>query len=170
MSNDTMSAEEIVRGLRKWGAVLRDNHRGFNPQWQVMFAAAALIEAQAAEISELRAQFANYQEVDPPSETIYEQTLREYGIINIANLYECAEHREAAIRAQLTSSQQRERAAVEIVRCKDCRWKDTAICRASKSIKYDLRREKHTYQTCMEPDGFCSIGERGLQEAGEENR
>lgn len=62
-------------------------------------------------------------------------------------------------------SQRRERAAVEVVRCKECRWKDTALCRASKSIKYDLRREKHTYKTFMEPDGFCSIGERGPQEA-----
>lgn len=71
-----------------------------------------------------------------------------------------------SLQAQLAESQRRERAAVEVVRCKDCRWKDTVLCRASKSVKYDLRREKHTYQTCMEPDGFCSIGERGPQEAG----
>lgn len=51
-----------------------------------------------------------------PSETIYEQTLREYGVINIANLYECAEHREAAIRAQLSTSQQEKWAAVEFIR------------------------------------------------------
>lgn len=71
------------------------------------------------------------------------------------------------LEAQLAESQRRERAAVEVVRCKDCRWKDTVLCRASKSVKYDLRREKHTYHTCMEPDGFCSIGERGPQKAGE---
>ena len=70
------------------------------------------------------------------------------------------------LRAELATSQQETRAAVELVRCKDCRWRDTVLCRASKSIKYDLRREKHTYQTFMEPDGFCSIGERGPQEAG----
>ena len=71
------------------------------------------------------------------------------------------------LQANLAESQRRERAAVEVVRCKDCRWKDTVLCRASKSVKYDLRREKHTYQTCMEPDGFCSIGERGPQAAVE---
>jgi len=48
-----------------------------------------------------------------------------------------------------------------VVKCKDCRLKDTQLCRASKSIKYDLRKEKHTYKTFMEEDGFCSIGEVG---------
>lgn len=70
-----------------------------------------------------------------------------------------------SLQAQLAASQARERAAKEVVRCKDCRWKDTVLCRASKSVKYDLRREKHTYKTFMEPEGFCNIGERGPQEA-----
>ncbi len=47
----------------------------------------------------------------------------------------------------------------KIVRCKDCYLKDTQLCRASRSIKYNLRTEKHTYKTFMEDDGFCSIGE-----------
>lgn len=55
----------------------------------------------------------------------------------------------------------------EIVCCKDCRLKDTQLCRASRSIKYDPRREKYTYKTLMEPDGFCSIGERDRPPGGE---
>lgn len=66
-----------------------------------------------------------------------------------------------------TESPKRE-TTFDIVRCKDCRFKDTSFCRASKSIKYDLRKGEHTYKTIMEPDGFCSIGERGLNaEKGE---
>jgi hypothetical protein len=72
---------------------------------------------------------------------------------------QCAENKK--LYEALTESQRRERAAVEIVRCKDCRFRDKQLCRASKSIHYDLHKEKHTYKTFMEPDGFCSIGERG---------
>jgi hypothetical protein len=96
-----------------------------------------------------------------------EQSLRE-SLARVATRNERLESELAEVKSQLAESQRRERAAVEVVRCKDCRWKDTVLCRASKSVKYDLRREKHTYQTCMEPDGFCSIGERGPQEAGKE--
>lgn len=72
------------------------------------------------------------------------------------NLYAVKELLEenASLRAELEQITR-----PEIVRCKDCRWRDKGLCRASKSIKYDLRREKYTYKTVMEPDGFCHIGE-----------
>lgn len=143
MTGNDKSAEEIVRALR-WLAKVRtycDAHMvnckeceftGFctDPDSEESICEQAeLFEQAAAKIAELN-DFASSQSAKllarvaelegqlctTPSETIYEQTLREYGIINIANLYECAEHREAAIRSQLTASQQETRAAVEFIR------------------------------------------------------
>lgn len=75
--------------------------------------------------------------------------------------------------AQMSAENARLRAerdkAVEVVRCKDCRWRDKQLCRAAKSVKYDLHREKHIYKTLMEPDGFCSIGESGTEGRGKRN-
>jgi hypothetical protein len=64
------------------------------------------------------------------------------------------------LRAELERITAERDATPEIVRCKDCELKDTQLCRASKSIHYDLRKEKHTYKTFMEPDGFCSGGSK----------
>jgi hypothetical protein len=52
MNAERTNAEDVVQDLRKWGRVLRENHRGFNPEWQAMFAAAGLIESLTAQLAE----------------------------------------------------------------------------------------------------------------------
>lgn len=117
----------------------------FGCQWKPhLLSAADLIDSLAAENARLR----------------QELLLNDAAYKSLHDLYDTD---IAALSNNNTELRAERDKAVEVVRCKDCRWRDKPLCRAAKSVKYDLRREKHIYKTLMEPDGFCSIGERGTE-------
>jgi hypothetical protein len=64
-----------------------------------------------------------------------------------------------ALRAQLELKCKLESGnLVEVVRCKNCVFENTCMCRAAKKMTVNLKTGKETWKTFMEDDGFCHCG------------